>query len=73
MKKLIIICGVGTCLLLACGHSTNNIISSDTSSNAKKADTSVVSGNSKNVKNDSIGGDPAAKGSEDPNAHEPKK
>jgi hypothetical protein len=61
-------------LLMACGN--NNATksnSTDTAGKGTKADTAITPGNQKKIKNDSVSGDPSAKGSADPNANLPKK
>jgi hypothetical protein len=61
-------------LLMACGN--NNTAKSnlaDTAGKGTKADTAIAPGNQKKIKNDSVSGDPSAKGSDDPNANLPKK
>lgn len=61
-------------LLADCGNNHNTAGSStDTAAKPSKADTSIVTGNQKSVKNDSVNGDPSAKGASDPDAHLPKK
>ncbi len=59
--------------LMACGHNNKATTSSNDTGKAGKADTTIISGNQKNIKNDSVSGDPSAKGSSDPDAHLPKK
>jgi hypothetical protein len=61
--------------LMAChNHTPTNYNNPDSaSSRAAKADTAVVAGNQKNIKDDSLSGDPSSKGAADPNAKLPKK
>ncbi|MGZ3872600.1 MAG: hypothetical protein ACXVJD_06765 [Mucilaginibacter sp.] len=65
---------LSSALLSACGHkSSNGAASSADSTSTTKADTAIKPGDQKSVKNDSVSGDPASKGSVDPNAKLPKK
>ena len=63
--------------IMGCGHKNSSAAGSaaDTGKVNKttKADTAIVPANQKNVKNDSLSGDPSSKGSSDPNAQLPKK
>lgn len=58
----------------ACGNNNGTKkTSTDTAGKSVKADTAIAPGNQKNIKNDSVSGDPSAKGAADPNAKLPKK
>ena len=62
-------------LASACGNGNKPASNSaaDSTSQSAKTDTAVVPGNQKDIKSDSVSGDPASKGAADPNAKLPKK
>jgi len=62
-------------LASACGNNNKPAsgAAADSTTQSAKTDTAVVPGNQKNVPKDSVNGDPANKGAEDPNAKLPKK
>lgn len=64
-----------TILLASCGNNSTsgNKVTDTARANKTKADTSIVTGDQKNIKNDSVSGDPSSKGAADPNAKLPKK
>lgn len=58
----------------ACGHNDKSTVNShDTTATNKIKDDSATTVDQTSVKNDSLSGDPAAKGNSDPNAKLPKK
>jgi len=57
-----------------CGRNNKSTVNSrDTTATNKIKDDSATTADQNSVKNDSVSGDPAAKGSSDPNAKLPKK
>ncbi len=61
-------------LISACSNNAQSKNTADTANtNTAKIDTAIVPGGQKSVKNDSLSGDPASKGSADPDAKLPKK
>jgi hypothetical protein len=60
-------------ILASCRGSNSDSKKADTGAGKAKGDTSIVSKGGANTPNDSISGDPSAKGAADPNAKLPKK
>ena len=73
-KTLAVILIIFTASIFSCGSNSKPAnTSADSINSGKKADTSVVGTGQKSVKDDSVSGDPSAKGAADPNAKLPKK
>lgn len=70
-NRILLALFLSSALLVACGHKTNSSAAGSADSTTK-ADTAIKPGDQKNIKNDSVSGDPASKGSADPNAKLPK-
>lgn len=61
-------------LASSCGNNSKSASgAADSTTQSAKTDTAIVPGNQKDIKNDSVSGDPASKGAADPNAKLPKK